>query len=128
MINSKTTLAVGLGGIIGATSRYIIAEIFPQTNNFPTATLFINLIGCFLLSYILFLPALKRMIKPSLLTGLTTGIIGSFTTFSTVMIEIYDLGQTNIILAMIYLFISIFGGLLCCYIGFKLARRNDIYD
>jgi|SRR5690625_79549 len=125
MISSKTTLAIGLGGIIGAMSRYMIAEAFPQTNDFPASTLFINLLGCFILSYILFLPLVKQIVNPALLTGLTTGVIGSFTTFSTVIIELYDLGQTNIGLTITYLLISIFGGLFCCYLGFKFARRGD---
>src|SRR5690625_672199 len=126
-MNSKVILAVGIGGIIGAISRYLIGELLLQSNHFPLATIVVNLFGCFLLSFILFQPWIKQAVQPWLFTGITTGIIGSFTTFSTITIELFDLWQKNIGLMLGYFILTIFGGLLCCYLGYRLARRGDNY-
>jgi|SRR5690625_488729 len=124
----NTWFAVGLGGVIGAMGRYALAIDFPLSNFFPIATLIVNLVGCFLLSFILFSSFSQRNTRPWLLTGLTTGVIGSFTTFSTIIIELHDLSKRSIVVMTLYLLISFFGGLLFCYFGYKVARSGDQHD
>ena len=41
-------LLVGLGGFLGAIARYLLSLFIAPINNFPIATLFTNIIGCFL--------------------------------------------------------------------------------
>lgn len=123
----KMYLSVGVGGILGSIGRYLVAEMFPTMHTLPIATLIVNLTGCFLLSFLLFSLMIKRRFKPWVFTGLTTGVIGSFTTFSTVIVELYDLSQKDLFLTIFYCFVSLFGGLLCCYFGYSLAKSSDSY-
>ena len=74
-------LAVGIGGAIGASLRYFLSQIIVYEAGFPLATCIANLIGCFLLSYLLSGKLLKSY--PKMKLALTTGLLGSFTTFST---------------------------------------------
>ncbi|SET35271.1 CrcB protein [Oceanobacillus limi] len=121
-MNAKTIVAVGLGGTIGAISRYGIALAIPlEKATFPYATLIANLIGCLLLSYVLNRSVIKEKIGNTTFTALTTGVIGSFTTFSTFAVETVTLFQTNIILSSIYVFSNMLGGLLFCFLGYKVA-------
>src|SRR5690625_3747027 len=87
--HTKQYFMVGVGGMAGATARYSISLLF--TNNlsvFPYATLIVNLIGCFLLTFLLNHSKIKQKFSPDIFTAFSVGLIGSFTTFSTVTIEI----------------------------------------
>ncbi|MFZ3576722.1 fluoride efflux transporter CrcB [Virgibacillus sp. DJP39] len=119
-------LAVGFGGMVGAVGRYGISSLTPVEIGFPYGTLTANLIGCFLLSFILGQPAIKEKIAPHLFAAITTGVIGSFTTFSTFMVETVNLYNSTIVLALGYVFLSIVGGLLFCYTGFWVANRRCV--
>jgi fluoride exporter len=115
-------LAVGIGGIIGALLRYSISMWFLGMGYFPFAgTLCTNLTGCFLLGY--FQGKVKVYELPSwLVTGITTGIIGSFTTFSTLSMEvIYYITEGFTILAFTYILVSSVGGYFLAYAGFFLS-------
>jgi len=121
----KQYLLIGLGGTVGAISRYSISIIFASNSfKYPFATLIVNLIGCFLLTFLLNFTKIKQLFSTSLFTALSVGVIGSFTTFSTVTIEIVDLWKLNTMLAIIYTITSIFGGLACCIMGYTLAKRT----
>jgi len=117
--------AVGLGGIVGASGRYGISILFHNTQGFPYPTLIVNLIGCFLLSFLMNQPVLRQKLPQNLFTALTTGLIGSFTTFSTLTVEIIQLWSTNIVMAISYTFLTIFGGLAFCLLGFTFASRKQ---
>ena len=115
-------LAVGIGGIIGAFLRYFISIWFLSLGYFSFAgTLCVNLIGCFLLGY--FQGKVRVYELPSwLVTGIATGIIGSFTTFSTFSMEvIYYISQGLTILVFTYIFVSSVGGYFSAYAGFFLS-------
>jgi len=124
-INFKYDLiAVGIGGIFGAIGRYSVSFLFMEMNGFPYATLTVNMIGCFLLSYLLNNKPFKTKVNLRVFLGLSTGLIGSFTTFSTFSIETIELLDASFFLATFYAFLSVVGGLIFCYIGFYLASRR----
>lgn len=118
-------LAVGVGGMLGATGRYLLSVFFHSGYIFPFGTLLANLIGCFLLSFIINQPLLKNKISTPVFTGISTGLIGAFTTFSTFAVETIQLGYQNFVLAIVYVFVSLFGGLLLCFIGYKFALKGQ---
>jgi fluoride exporter len=124
-LNKKLYIAVGIGGMIGAVSRYGISTAFSYYENFPIGTLLANLIGCFVLSFLLHHQMIKDKLSAELLTGLTTGLIGAFTTYSTFALETIQLWKLDIVLSILYVGISIFGGLLSCYVGFILANKRQ---
>jgi CrcB protein len=115
------TLAVGLGGFIGAMSRYLFSIVVNRWNNshFPIATLLINVLGSFLIGL---LTQLLISICPDnkrLQLFLTTGILGGFTTFSTFSIETVNLFQDgNTVLAIV----NILSSIGFCLIGVLLGK------
>lgn len=121
----RLIILVGIGGMIGALARYSISVIFISMNGFPYATLITNLIGCFLLTYLLNNKYLKQKLSADIRTSIGTGIIGSFTTFSTFSLETVHLWSDNILLALTYMMLSVCGGLFFCYIGYKLANNGQ---
>src|SRR5699024_1876156 len=89
---------------------------------FAWATFTIDLTGAFLLSFLLFLPITKDKVPPFILTGVTTGLIGAYTSFSTFTLGMFKLAATHLFISFTYMILSIIGGLCCSFIGYKLAR------
>ncbi|WP_215143562.1 fluoride efflux transporter CrcB [Exiguobacterium qingdaonense] len=118
---------VGLGGAIGALARYGLGLMVDSvgTSAFPVSTLLINLIGSFILGWLThkFLQTGKP--SPQLVTVVGTGMIGSFTTFSTFSVEtIQLLEEGRIWLAILYVFLSITFGLLSSWVGYRVGTRQ----
>ena len=113
---------VGIAGIIGASLRYLMGLPFKDTlvHGFPIATFLINMIGCFILGgFTTFLPKLK-FLSPSFVTALATGLVGSFTTFSTFSVETVQLMiESKWGIAVIYILLSLWGGLLFSLLGYR---------
>jgi fluoride exporter len=91
-------LAVGLGGFVGAVSRYVltglIQKLFPQF--LPAGTLAVNVSGCLLIGFLMTIlvdqpPGEAAWMSHSLRLFLITGILGSLTTFSTFGYETVEL-------------------------------------
>ncbi|KAB8137731.1 fluoride efflux transporter CrcB [Gracilibacillus oryzae] len=116
-----TYVMVGLAGFIGAVLRYLVAAPFSSEGvAFPYGTLIVNLTGCFVLAYVTTAIFKKFPISQQLQTAIGTGLVGSFTTFSTFSVETVTLLQNNqISFALIYIVISMFGGLALSRLGFK---------
>lgn len=116
---------VGIFGVVGALLRYYLGismSLFWH-DSFPFATLLTNLIGCFLLGWITTYLFRINMLPPFIVTGIGTGLIGSFTTFSTFSAETVKLIlASHWGLAILYVLISLWGGLLASYLGFRLGR------
>jgi CrcB protein len=115
---------VGIGGIIGALLRYYLGLFITDGwgSTFPLATLLINFIGCFVLAWSTAFLARTKIIPPSIVTGLGTGLIGSFTTFSTFSVETVRLLQSSFVwTAFIYTTASLLGGLFLTWAGYRLG-------
>ncbi|MFC4558699.1 fluoride efflux transporter FluC [Virgibacillus kekensis] len=123
-MNLKVYLAVGLGGMIGATGRYGLSGVWAGSG-FPFGTLAANLIGCFLLGYLIHNSRLRERLGSIMVSGLGTGMIGAFTTFSTFSVETVRLFDKSITLAAGYVLISLFGGLGLSYVSSQLAKRKQ---
>ncbi|WP_165767933.1 fluoride efflux transporter CrcB [Virgibacillus indicus] len=123
-MNIKLYLAAGTGGMFGAIARYGISVLFGTDHIFPYTTLFINLSGCFLISFLLYHPSLKQKLSPELFAAFSVGVIGAFTTFSTFAVETIQLMNSHMLLAAVYILLSVAGGILFCMLGFKVASRK----
>ena len=116
---------VGISGIIGALLRYYLGTFMNMFwhYSFPFSTLLINFIGCFILGWLTMYISRINIIPTYLVTGLETGLIGSFTTFSTFSVETVKLFLTSHWgTAILYVLISLWGGLLVAYFGFYLGN------
>ena len=118
---------VGLGGVAGSLLRYLLSLVSVGLwgKEFPIGTLFINLSGAFLLGFITTHFVGSKRVHPHLITALTTGVIGSYTTFSTFSVETVHLIESGkYILGFLYLFVSLIGGLLLVRTGMKLSEHK----
>jgi fluoride exporter len=89
----RAPIAISLGAIAGALSRYYITLWCTQQwgTTFPYGTFVINLSGCFLMGFIATLALDVNLISPDLRLLLTTGFLGAYTTFSTYGLDTLNL-------------------------------------
>lgn len=85
-------IAVGIGGFIGSTLRYLLGLAMPDTG-FPVTTLCINIGGSFLLAFIAAQVSGGAITNERLSLLLRVGLCGGFTTFSTYSLETMHLVQ-----------------------------------
>ena len=75
---------VGLGGFIGAVARYGISTLLQGRGaGWPLATLLVNVVGCLAIGALLGLARDNPDLSPQVRSFLVVGLLGSFTTFST---------------------------------------------
>lgn len=118
-------VGVMLGGAIGALVRFWLsrwsAVLFQSS---IPATLTVNLFGAFLLGVtVIFVNnGLAATIESDLYAWVELGVLGGFTTFSTMAAEARGLLMRAPIKATGYLLASLAGGLLSMTAGFELAN------
>jgi CrcB protein len=116
--------AVLTGGTIGALARWWVSAWLPPTPPaFPWATLTVNVVGAFglgLLGVIL----MEQVLRGSLLRSfLAIGVLGSFTTFSTMAVEgvvLFEAGRPEIALG--YWMATLVLGMMAAVMGMVTAR------
>ena len=114
-------MTIFIGGSLGACLRYAFAQL-PSEGIFPVETFIANLLGAFLMGYCAGVTLQLFERYPLFKKAVTTGFIGAFTTFSTFQYELVQLfNQTEWARLFIYLSFSYFGGILCCYIGYRIG-------
>lgn len=114
-------IAVGVGGLIGAILRYGIDQLVPLINGLPIGTLIANLLGSFILGWFMF--RISKQINSPIGLGMSVGIIGSFTTFSTFSVETFSLlARGMIFFAILYVLLTVLGGISLAFAGAKLAQ------
>jgi fluoride exporter len=122
---------VGLGGGLGSALRWWIgirvAELF--YGNFPLGTFLINVSGTFLIGYLSVLFGVdwhNRFGHGMVLNAfLLTGVLGGYTTFSSMQLEAAKLAaKSRRGLAASYLLLSVLAGLLAAALGAALARAQ----
>ncbi|MHA8110504.1 CrcB family protein [Lactobacillaceae bacterium Melli_B4] len=82
----------------------------------------INLVGSFLLAFLVSILPLMFDISSELLSGISVGLIGTFTTFSTFTVDFIKLFKTSLINSFWYLSISLVIGYIFALLGIKLAN------
>ena len=92
-------------------------------SGFPYGILTINLLGCLLLGAIGQYGLSHISMSPDLRIGLTTGLMGGFTTFSTFgwdSVRMLEQGEWE--RALTYIGASVIGGLLAMMLGMRLGN------
>lgn len=117
-------LIIGCGGFFGAILRYLIAGwVYSLSGGgFPLGTLLVNLIGSFLLGLVLGL-ADHLVLHPQVMLFLTIGLLGAFTTFSTLSYESWALIEVgSYAKAVLNMAGSLLLGLVAVLLGLTLGR------
>jgi len=120
--------AIALGGAAGALARVGLGQAFPPApGGWPWATFSINLTGAFAL--VLLVTYLQRHRPLATLHHplLATGLCGTFTTFSTMQLEVLGMIDHNRDgLALAYVAASVAGGCLLVSIASAAVRRTRV--
>ena len=113
-------LFVAIGGFFGANCRYIMSQFFKKRipSKWPLGTLAVNLLGSFLLGYLIGANGEERI---TLLLG--TGFMGAFTTYSTFNLETIQLLQIKEKgSAIVYFILTYFGGIMLAFLGLLIGK------
>jgi fluoride exporter len=114
-----------LGGAIGSGARHLVNISLTRALGpaFPWATLTVNVVGSFLMGFLVDMTMRRFGGSPEMRTFLATGILGGFTTFSAFSLDISTLlARDEIISALIYIAASVAISLLALYAGLALSR------
>ena len=115
-------LLVALAGAAGAAARYGLDLRFSRdAHHVPWVTFAINVGGSFLLGVVV--AVLDAHPHPTLRPALTIGLLGAFTTFSTLSLETYRLlDRGHLAVAAAYSLGSLAAGLAAVTLGIYTAR------
>ena len=116
--------AVLAGGLLGTGVRLLTDVLIPHGDtDFPLSTLLVNVVGSFLLG--LLVSRLWTHAPSWMKAGLGAGLIGSFTTFSAVMVSLVAQGVHGAwLLAIGYLVASLVLGLGTAALGLHIGRAR----
>ena len=118
-------LAVGAGGFLGSTLRYLISLIpLDEPIIFPIKTFVINIVGCIVIGIIAVSASKNFEMNPQMLLFLKVGLCGGFTTFSTFALETADLMKAGHMgIAFFYAVLSVLVGITVIFLVEYLAIK-----
>ncbi len=121
---TRAAIAVGIGGLAGAGTRWALVEALPSTDTWPWGVLAVNLIGCLVLGY-LAAEAWSARAELPITLGLGTGFCGSLTTFSALTVDVAQMARDDDWgFAAGYLAVSVLGGVALAVIGAALRKTQ----
>lgn len=114
-----TALWIAIGAFFGAMTRFAATRLSKRVygGTFPWATLFVNVSGSFLLGYLS-----TRGLSDMWMLLLGVGFLGSFTTFSTLKLEMYRLSNRQTLRFVVYTSATYVLGLTMAYVGIVVGR------
>jgi len=114
-------LFIGLGGFLGAISRYLLNEVVIKyiPTNFPTGILIVNILGCLVIGLFL---GNSIISKDYMYYFFGIGFLGSFTTMSAFSYQTIELFNTNILIACSYIILTLMLTILATYIGINFSK------
>jgi len=118
-------LLICFGGAVGTGARYLTALWAAQAIGpaFPFGTLIVNVLGSFLIAFIMHVGSATEWISSDVRVMLTTGVMGGFTTYSTFNYETTNYFRDG---AWLIGFANVIATLLGCLaaglLGLALAR------
>ncbi|MEM8815666.1 MAG: CrcB family protein [Pseudomonadota bacterium] len=122
-------LFVAFGGALGAVARFSLNLLLQRDVDFPWGTLAANLIGCFLIGILAHLVANSNwfnaigLIPDQYRLLFAVGFCGSFTTLSTLVLELHTMFEkSEYFAAAAYLSVSVVGGYLLFFAALLLMR------
>lgn len=122
-------LFVAVGGAAGAMARFALNVFLQRDVEFPWGTLSANLVGCFVMGILAQLITNTAwfneagVIPDQYRLLFAVGFCGSFTTLSTLVLELNTMIQKNeLFYSFSYLVSTLVGGFACFYLGIVITR------
>ena len=121
----KILLMVAIGGAIGAVARQqsnqLIMRIFG--GEFPIGTIFVNILGSFIMGLLFELFASKITLSDEWRSLISTGVLASFTTFSSFALDVALLSERNeYYYALCYIGMSVVLSIGALFVGLWIMR------
>lgn len=118
--------AIAVCGGMGALLRFLVSRGINVTFStaFPYGTLFVNVLGSFLIGFLTWLLLHKFQANEVLRNAVLVGFLGGFTTFSSFSLEVVSmLEQQDWLKALTYSVSSVLCCVVMCFIGMVLAKQ-----
>jgi len=119
-------LAVALGGVLGTGARWGVDALVPSATlgTLGVSTVVVNVVGSFVLGLLVAAVWPRPGVPLWLKAGLGTGVVGSFTTFSAVTLNVVAGAlEANLLAVVGSLLLSTIFGLLAAWGGLYLGMR-----
>ena len=121
----KIILMVAIGGAIGAIARQqsnqLIMRVFG--GEFPIGTIFVNILGSFIMGLLFELFATKITLSDEWRSLIFTGVLASFTTFSSFALDVALLSERNeYYYALCYIGMSVVLSIGALFVGLWVMR------
>jgi CrcB protein len=121
----QTIIAIALFGAIGCLSRYWVSGwLYTLLGRaFPVGTFAVNVIGAFCIGLVMEFSLRSTLIPPPLRVGITIGLLGGLTTFSSFSYETFRLlEEGNFLIATANVVLNVLTCLLFTWGGITAAR------
>jgi CrcB protein len=121
----RTAAAIAVAGAIGALARYGLEGLVSRRapGAFPWGTFVVNVSGAFVLGFVFTVMTEQFTVAPWIRGAVTIGLLGAYTTFSTLSFESYRLLEDGAIgIAAANMFGSLAAGLAAVYLGVITGR------
>jgi CrcB protein len=116
---------IAVAGALGAVSRFTLSMAVHSVmgGNLPYGTFIVNMVGCFLLGFIMQFSITTGKFNAHLNTAITIGFLGALTTFSTFSYEtVQCIQQGSWFWATLNAAGNLFVGLILTFAGIGIAR------
>lgn len=119
----KTLLYIFIGGGLGSVLRYGLSKFLNTGFVFPVGTLAVNILGSFILGFLMGIVLKNNVQTSSTLLFLTVGFCGGFTTFSAFAFENFNWLKNGAYLSFAtYTLSSLVLGILAVFVGFWISK------
>jgi CrcB protein len=119
-------LLIAVGGAAGSMLRYAMQGWVQRLagGGFPLGTLVVNVSACFAIGVLSAFFAGPQLIREEYRIGLTVGVLGGYSTFSTFGLETFNLASGGqYALAALNMLLSCGVGLAAVWIGYRVAEH-----
>lgn len=90
-------LGMMVAGALGALSRHVLSAVIQSKSgfSFPLGTMVVNVLGCMVFGFLWSLANERGILSGPMAFVVLTGFVGSFTTFSTMTFEAFNLFSSS---------------------------------